>query len=234
MVQFWVDDGSIAETDAERGYAHFVEHMLFRGTENFPDRQARHIWQQLGASFGSDSNATTDATETVYQLDLPRADQASLDTSLNIMAEMMSRARFQEILQIRLTLESMITLRAAGRITPAVIEAMADDHRDMCNAVTGGDASQYLAANRRFHIRLYECAGTVVMLPVIESMWMQVGPLLNQVFRCTEHAVPRADHHHNAVLRALRRQDGAAAAQAIWDDLSDAADSILASDWFKE
>src|SRR5262245_40326856 len=29
MVQFWVDDGSIAETEEERGYAHFVEHMAF-------------------------------------------------------------------------------------------------------------------------------------------------------------------------------------------------------------
>ncbi len=93
-IRIRIDAGALHEEDNERGWAHFVEHMLFRGTENFPDRQARHIWQQLGASFGSDSNATTDATETVYQLDLPRADQASLDTSLNIMAEMMSRARF--------------------------------------------------------------------------------------------------------------------------------------------
>ena len=92
--------------------------------------------------------------------------ERALDLRRNrsVVLPMMSRARFQEILQIRLNLESMITLRAAGRITPAVIEAMADDHRDMCNAVTGGEASQYLAANRRFHFRLYECAGTVVML----------------------------------------------------------------------
>lgn len=157
-----------------------------------------------------------------------------LQRNRSVVLPLMSRARFQEILQIRLNLESMITLRAAGRITPPVIEAMANDHRGMCDAVESGDASQYLAANRRFHFRLYQCAGTVVMFPVIESMWMQIGPLLNQVFRSAEHAVPRADHHHNSVLRALRRQDGAAAAKAIWDDLSDAADSILASDWFKE
>ena len=61
-----IDAGSLHEQDNERGWAHFVEHMLFRGTENYPDRRAREIWQELGASFGSDSNAHTSATDTVY------------------------------------------------------------------------------------------------------------------------------------------------------------------------
>ena len=93
-IRIRIDAGSLHEQDNERGWAHYVEHMLFRGTEAYPDRQARHIWQQLGASFGSDSNATTDATETVYQLDLPHADRTSLDTSLRVLADMMAAARF--------------------------------------------------------------------------------------------------------------------------------------------
>ena len=91
-----IDAGALHEEDGERGWAHFVEHMLFRGTESYPDRQARHIWQQLGASFGSDSNATTGPSDTVYHLNLPRSDRASLDTSLAVLAEMVSRARFEE------------------------------------------------------------------------------------------------------------------------------------------
>ncbi|MGQ0661965.1 M16 family metallopeptidase [Sphingosinicella sp.] len=90
-----IDAGSLHEADNERGWAHYVEHMLFRGTENFPDRRAREIWAELGASFGSDTNATTDSTETVYQLDLPHADRANLDRSLEVLAEMMTRARFE-------------------------------------------------------------------------------------------------------------------------------------------
>jgi zinc protease len=94
-VRIRIDAGALHEEDEEQGWAHFVEHMLFRGTESYPDRQARHVWQQLGASFGSDSNATTSATDTIYQLNLPRADRASLDTSLAVLAEMMSKARFE-------------------------------------------------------------------------------------------------------------------------------------------
>lgn len=89
-----IDAGGLHEEAHEQGWAHFVEHMLFRGTESFPDRRAREIWQELGASFGSDSNATTSLTQTVYQLDLPRNDREALDTSLHVLAEMMMAARF--------------------------------------------------------------------------------------------------------------------------------------------
>jgi zinc protease len=90
-----IDAGSLHEADTERGWAHFLEHMLFRGTQNYPDRRAREIWQQLGASFGSDTNARTDATNTVYVLNLPHAAREPLDTSLAVLAEMMSQARIE-------------------------------------------------------------------------------------------------------------------------------------------
>ena len=92
-IRIRIDAGSLEEADDERGWAHFMEHMAFRGTERFPGDQARLTWERLGASFGSDTNAQTDATDTVYQLDLPRADRASLDTSLDVLADMMARAR---------------------------------------------------------------------------------------------------------------------------------------------
>jgi zinc protease len=94
-IRIRIDVGSLNEADNERGWAHYLEHMLFRGTENFPARRAREIWAELGASFGSDTNATTDSTETIYQLDLPHADRANLDRSLEVMAEMMMRARIE-------------------------------------------------------------------------------------------------------------------------------------------
>jgi zinc protease len=89
-----IDAGSLNEADPEQGSAHFVEHMLFRGTSRFADRDARHIWQQLGASFGSDTNASTDPAKTVYQLDLPQADRAALDKSLQILSDMVDNASF--------------------------------------------------------------------------------------------------------------------------------------------
>ena len=93
-IRIRIETGALNESDEERGWAHFVEHMVFRGTRSFGDREARHIWEELGASFGSDTNATTGATQTVYQLDLPHADRASLDRSFNILSEMVDSALF--------------------------------------------------------------------------------------------------------------------------------------------
>lgn len=86
--------GSLHERPEELGWAHLVEHLAFRGSANFADREARHIWQQLGASFGSDTNASTGTTQTFYQLDLPNADREKLDRSLAVMADMLSTALF--------------------------------------------------------------------------------------------------------------------------------------------
>jgi zinc protease len=86
--------GSLHEEEKERGWAHLVEHLAFRGTKAFGDGEGRRIWQKLGASFGSDTNASTSPTQTVYQLDLPHADEASLDTSLHVLSEMVDTALF--------------------------------------------------------------------------------------------------------------------------------------------
>ncbi len=55
-----------------------------------PDGEAKRVWQRLGATFGSDSNAETTPTQTVYKLDLPNANKTSLDESLKIFAGMLS------------------------------------------------------------------------------------------------------------------------------------------------
>jgi zinc protease len=89
-----IDVGSLNERPEELGWAHVIEHMMFRGSARFADREARHIWQELGANFGSDTNAFTSLTQTFYQLDLPNADRTRLDRSLDVMADMMTTARF--------------------------------------------------------------------------------------------------------------------------------------------
>lgn len=85
-----VDAGSLMEEDNELGYAHFLEHLTFRGSKYVPDGEAKRVWQRLGATFGSDSNAQTTPTQTVYRLDLPDATSAGLDESMKILAGMIT------------------------------------------------------------------------------------------------------------------------------------------------
>lgn len=86
-----IDVGSLNETDAERGFAHLIEHLSFRGSEYVPDGEAKRTWQRFGATFGTDQNAQTTPTQTVYHLDLPGATPASVDESLKILSGMMEK-----------------------------------------------------------------------------------------------------------------------------------------------
>ena len=86
-----IDAGSLNETDSERGFAHFIEHLTFRGSEYVPDGEAKRDWQRFGATFGSDTNAQTTPTSTTFKLDLPSATEAGLDESLKIMSGMMEK-----------------------------------------------------------------------------------------------------------------------------------------------
>lgn len=95
-VRVRLDVGSLMERDDEQGFAHFMEHLSFRGSKFVPDGEAKRIWQRLGATFGSDSNAETTPTQTVYKLDLPNANRESLGESLKIIAGMMSSPGLSE------------------------------------------------------------------------------------------------------------------------------------------
>ena len=68
MVQFWVDAGSIAETEDELGYAHFIEHMAFNGSEHFKPGELVSFLESIGARFGPHVNASTSFDETIYML----------------------------------------------------------------------------------------------------------------------------------------------------------------------
>ncbi|WP_460956305.1 M16 family metallopeptidase [Spirosoma litoris] len=63
--------GSVLETDNQQGLAHFMEHMEFNGTKNFPKNELVNFLQSAGVRFGADLNAYTGFDETVYQLPVP-------------------------------------------------------------------------------------------------------------------------------------------------------------------
>jgi zinc protease len=89
-VRLRIDAGSLMEREDEQGYAHYMEHLSMRGSRHVPDGESKRIWQRLGVTFGSDSNAQTTPTGTTYALDLPQATQATLGESMKILAGMMA------------------------------------------------------------------------------------------------------------------------------------------------
>ena len=86
-IRMLVDAGSLMEQDDQRGLAHFLEHMAFKGSRNMPAGDLVQYLERLGMAFGADTNARTSYDNTVYQLELPSNDPAVLDKSLFVMRE---------------------------------------------------------------------------------------------------------------------------------------------------
>ena len=79
--------GSIMEADDQQGLAHFLEHMVFNGSQNVPEGEMVKLLERYGLAFGPDTNAYTSFLETVYQLDLPDTRDELVDTALMLMRE---------------------------------------------------------------------------------------------------------------------------------------------------
>lgn len=83
-----VNAGSLSEAENQRGLAHFLEHMVFNGSKNFPDVEALiPQMQRLGIAFGAHANAYTSFDETVYMLDLPNTEADTLDLAFTVMRD---------------------------------------------------------------------------------------------------------------------------------------------------
>ena len=78
--------GSILEEDNQRGLAHFLEHMCFNGTENFPGNSLVSWLEGIGVKFGANLNAYTSIDETVYNIsNVPVASESVVDSVLLIL-----------------------------------------------------------------------------------------------------------------------------------------------------
>lgn len=78
--------GSILEEDNQRGLAHFLEHMCFNGTENFPGKKIIEWLESVGVKFGRNLNAYTSIDETVYNIsNVPVARTSVQDSCLLIL-----------------------------------------------------------------------------------------------------------------------------------------------------
>lgn len=86
-LRLYVDAGSLMEVESQRGLAHFIEHMAFNGTTNFPGGKMVEYFQRLGMSFGGDTNAHTSFKETVYKLELPKPDEKLLREGLQLFRD---------------------------------------------------------------------------------------------------------------------------------------------------
>ena len=94
-IRLLVDAGSAQQVDGRDGSAHFLEHMLFNGTEKYPGNELTAQLQRLGIEFGPEVNAYTSFDETVYILSAATADEGAPEAAFDVLAQWASAATLE-------------------------------------------------------------------------------------------------------------------------------------------
>ncbi|MEV7384664.1 GntR family transcriptional regulator [Streptomyces sp. NPDC091215] len=133
----------------------------------------------------------------------------------------------EEVAALRIHLETLAARIAVPRLREEDLAAMRDAHERLDAALAGAHAQRdFNELNRRFHMALYQRAGSSVLLREIES-------LAGQAERIRMHFDLRhspAGHHHAAILEACERRDPEAAAAATRDHILTAHRMVMGDD----
>ena len=138
----------------------------------------------------------------------------------------LSRARLDDLTRTRLEVEKLAVTWATMAIGSAAVADLDRLVSKMDNIEPGHEARKiYLRANREFHFAVYRSSGSETLMGIIEGLWLQISPYFNLLQERGNFAV--SNLHHRALVKALRRRDDAAAAEALRQDIWDAAEILL-------
>lgn len=126
-----ISSGSLNETEKQRGLAHYLEHMAFNGSENFPPGSVVDFFQSMGLRFGQDQNAFTSFDQTTYQLAFPDTKPETLERGMRFFGDVAHRLTLspEEIDKERQIImeEKRRSLGAQQRITEYMLERIAPE-----------------------------------------------------------------------------------------------------------
>jgi DNA-binding GntR family transcriptional regulator len=135
-----------------------------------------------------------------------------------VMVPKLKRAQFDDILQTRILLEGQAAELGTYRMSDTDVALMSDLNRQMQAAIDAQDVKAYLEANEVFHVTLYRASGSPMLMELIETVWLKVGPISNQLFEDARFS-KKLNDAHNDVMSALKQRDGAAVRRAIEQDM---------------
>ncbi|MCP4389760.1 MAG: GntR family transcriptional regulator [Gammaproteobacteria bacterium] len=129
----------------------------------------------------------------------------------------MTPARLEALISLRCNLE----VYAAGQALPYVNQVLIDEVEridlEIDDLIDGGDRGSMVMLNQQLHSKLYRANPEQVVMPMIESLWLQLGPIMGVAAR--QQGMVNIADHHKAIIGALRQGDVALLASAIEADI---------------
>lgn len=141
----------------------------------------------------------------------------------------MTRSKFDALCSARVALETLAAEHAMLHIDAAQVARLRALNDEIDAAIERGDAATYVEKHREFHYGIYRAAPAGVLMPLIESVWLQFSPFQCLVIRHigTDYVVDR----HLEALDAIERRDIGALRFAIEADVREGLGSLAEADW---
>jgi DNA-binding GntR family transcriptional regulator len=140
----------------------------------------------------------------------------------------MTAARFEALIDARVLLETAAALRALPHIDAARLGELRRLDQTVNEVFARGDIERTIETNLAFHRRLYTFAPVDALTPLIESVWLQIGPFMRAALR--ESAVYYRVDRHAEALAAIEAHDMRGLARAIEADIRDGIGHLMASE----
>lgn len=142
----------------------------------------------------------------------------------SVRVPLITRARLDDLARARILIEGQMVALALPNLTVDDFEVLKQINVDCDLAFEqhGKDIGRVTSAlNQRFHFHIYHAARSQVLIPIVESLWLQSGAIIRKAAHIhDEQGGLAATNHHWALIDALERRDPAGALQSLSDDIS--------------
>ncbi|MEM7733695.1 MAG: GntR family transcriptional regulator [Pseudomonadota bacterium] len=132
-----------------------------------------------------------------------------------------------EFVAARQWLDMQMVRRATLKANADDLQALAKIDKELDAAITGKDIRGYLEKNFQFHQKIYELSDTPILAGMAEGLWLRFGPMLRVV--CRRIGALDLPDRHKEILQAMEAGDEDAAANAIWEDVTQGMDQARAA-----
>jgi DNA-binding GntR family transcriptional regulator len=148
----------------------------------------------------------------------------------SVRVPLITRARLDDLARARILIEGQMVALALPHLTEHDFAILKQINVD-CDAAFerhGKDIGQVTSElNQRFHFHIYGAARSPVLIPIVESLWLQSGAIIRKAAHIhDEHGGLAATDHHWALIAALERRDLEGATQSLSNDIGRSFDLI--------
>jgi len=168
----------------------------------------------LAAELGVSQTPVRDALSRLYA-----EGAVAIRSKRRVRVPPMTSARFDDLLQCRLLLEPEAAALALPMLSADHVARLHEMDSALDSAIARSDADAYMANNHAFHFTLYRAQRNQTLTQLIETLWLQFGPFMRQVYGRVASA--RLNDSHQAALRAIEARDGEGLRAAIAADIVD-------------